>query len=125
MRLNPDIGSSDVNQFVLTPDGSQVFFSIGADEPATKLFRVSVRGGVPVRMSRRAGGDFVEFWISPDGATVAYSFRTEAVSRRDLFSVPMEGGPTVQLSPAGAGSARPRVNRKNNLRFPRLYGVLG
>jgi tricorn protease len=64
-----------------------------ADQPGGRdVFRISLKGGAPERLTWRAGDDDVEDW-SADGATLLIaSSRDHPFARKQLYKMPASGG---------------------------------
>src|SRR5688572_11185233 len=87
-----------VSDEVVSPDGTRVVFAARVrGSPNTELFSTPVEGGFAKRLTLQpghfVGHDFLAT-ISPDSQYVLYF-------DQGLFRVPIDGGPTVRLTPAG------------------------
>jgi Tol biopolymer transport system component len=96
--------------FDWSPDGSQIVYSLGADDDSADLWLVGSGGGAPVLL-HDPGGAFgaVEPIFSPDGSTIAFERGTRVDGifwQSDLFVMPSGGGapaPAVAV-PMAAGA---------------------
>lgn len=117
-RLNGDLvtgGSVDFTApflldeplFTIAPDSSRVIYLADQEtEGVQELFSTPLTGGDSVKLNGELpeGGevDFRVRGISPSSSTVVYRADQNAVRFPELFSVPIAGGATTQLTPAGA-----------------------
>jgi tricorn protease len=94
-RLTSDVGAESNPAF--SPDGKWIAFS-GQYEGNTDVYVVSAEGGVPRRLTWHPGADLVQ-GFTPDGSAVLFtSPRAVYTTRyRQLFTVPVGGGPETQL----------------------------
>ncbi len=58
-----------------SPDGNQIAFMSGRDEPASQIFLMSTHGGEAVAVSKLPEGSIGGFEWSPDGKKIAFTFR--------------------------------------------------
>ena len=61
-----------------SPDGNQIAFLSGRDEPASQIFLMSTHGGEAVAVSKLPEGSIGGFEWSPDGKKIAFTFRETA-----------------------------------------------
>jgi Tol biopolymer transport system component len=94
-----DSGTGFLFHFLVSPDSSTVVYradqnTMGVDE----LYSVPIGGGTWTRLSAPEHADNLQdHMINSDGSTVVY----RAINQ--FFSVPVDGGPVVPLSPPPAG----------------------
>jgi TolB protein len=87
------------NNHGVSPDGLQLAFSdLGADGRQSRIYVMSLAEGKPRLVTPQAPA-FWHGW-APDGKTLVYS--AERNGQLDIYAVPVEGGPEVQLT-SGAG----------------------
>jgi Tol biopolymer transport system component len=88
------------NDHVLAPGGGFVYISANDGH----LYEVPVAGGTPRRVSNSHDRPFIYFLhgITPDGRTLAYIGAEEvdgnAFGSLNIFTVPVAGGPDVQIT---------------------------
>jgi TolB protein len=88
------------NDHVLAPDGGFAYVSAHDGH----LYEVPLTGGTPRRVSNNHDGPFLYFLhgISPDGRTLAYvgaeTVDGNAFGSLNIFTVPVAGGPDVQIT---------------------------
>ncbi len=88
------------NDHILAPDGRFVYISANDGH----LYEVPLAGGTPRRISNSHDHPFIYFLhgISPDARTLAYIGAEEvdgnAFGSLNIFTVPVDGGPDVQVT---------------------------
>lgn len=103
----------DVSDFDITPDGTRVIYS--ADQQTNdvvELYSVPITGGPAVKLNASlldpepvlipSDAVVVGFAISSDSSRVIYETHGVSQTYSKLFSVPMSGGPAVELVTAEA-----------------------
>ncbi len=93
------------NDHVLSPDGTTVYFSARGH-----LYAVPIGGGVPRRISNDHPADRpFTYWlhgVSPDNRTLVYTGALQIGSDRwarvDVFTIPVAGGPDINLTDSAA-----------------------
>ncbi len=102
VKLNGTLpAGGDVAMFSVSDDGIWVVYrSDQVVDEAYELFRVSIEGGVPLRLNPALlpERDVSTFRISPDGNRVVYRADQEIDNWFDVYSVPMAGGMPILLS---------------------------
>jgi len=83
MQLTHGLGDQ---QPTFTADGRAIIFRSG--NPAS-LYRVSIYGGEPVRLTQRGGFDPN---VSPDGKTIGCGYRPQPASKNQVSLLGIEGG---------------------------------
>ena len=92
--------SAGQNQFVITPDGSAVMYSVGGD-----IFKVAMRADAPVDTLVRGPGTQAAPRISPDGRWMSYA--SDETGRFELFVRPFpDARRAKQLVSTNDGVAR-------------------
>lgn len=86
-------GSYDAS---LVPDGRDLVISTNLTG-RHNLWRVPLSGGFPIQLTRSDERQFGTV-ISPDGRTVVFASDHAGAEMFDLFAVPLEGGPVVNLT---------------------------
>lgn len=81
-----------------SPDGNWIAFSSNRSGSAS-VYLVSKEGGMPKRLTWHPSGASVRGW-TPDGKHILYASTqgTAPVPHNKLWTVPVEGGPSTQLS---------------------------
>jgi len=94
-------GLARVERFELSPDSSRVVF---AGDGSSRLHVAALAGGAPILLDPAFPPDLelVSLAISPDSSRVVFVADAGGDGDHQLFSVPLAGGPTVQLD-AGSG----------------------
>jgi tricorn protease len=94
VRLTTGVGAE--TDPVFSPDGSQIAFT-GEYDGNIDVFVVPAAGGTPRRLTWHPAADRPVGW-TPDGKQILFSSsRTSYSGFSRLFTVPVEGGPDVQL----------------------------
>ncbi|MEZ6010026.1 MAG: hypothetical protein R3F05_20005 [Planctomycetota bacterium] len=91
-------GSGEVNRFAWAAGTNRIAFVTAAG-----LFADHAEGGDPVELSTALPGasqGFVRFALSPDGTRIAVATDGLTVGVRELFVLPLVGGPAVRVSNA-------------------------
>ncbi len=105
IKLNgPMTNGGDVsNQTAISPDSSTLVYA--ADQITDglfELFSVPISGGTAVRISgpmiANGGIQFDGLRISPDSSTVVYRANQDSVNTKEIYSVPIGGGPVTKLN---------------------------
>src|SRR5262245_1434293 len=79
-----------------SPDGSMIAFT-GQYDGNTDVYVIPSIGGVPKRLTYHPGPDVTLGW-TPDGKSVVFRSAMHSYSRFNrLFTVPVDGGPPVEL----------------------------
>lgn len=99
LQLTQGVGD---RQPTFSADGQFVIFR--SRNPAS-LFRVSINGGEPVRLTERGGFDPN---VSPDGKTIACGFRPAPADKNRIATLPIEGGQPKLITDWPALSGRLR-----------------
>ncbi|MBK9528356.1 MAG: PD40 domain-containing protein [Acidobacteria bacterium] len=88
----------------ISPDGRWVVYEIW-NPGENGLWKVSIDGGEPVRLTDYSSGRAA---VSPDGKSIAFSYREQENSPFKIAIIPFEGGqPTKSLeAPAGYNAVR-------------------
>lgn len=83
------------NDHGFTPDGRSILFSSHTDRGA-EIFRIPASGGTPEPVTEAAPS----WWhgISPDGSRIAYAAARGGKRVIDICTMPLDGGPEVQLT---------------------------
>ena len=99
---------SNASQAWFSPDGTEIAFTGGPNY--RDVYIVPAAGGTPRRLTYHPGGGGVEGW-TPDGRSVL--FRSYRRYYNQLFTIPREGGPAVELplDRAVGGSLSPDQRR--------------
>src|SRR5262245_45140481 len=107
--------------FHLAPDSSRAIFTADVDTPNLhELYSVPIDGGVPVKLNPQLGGGsvahdllfcplpscsgspptFDDTWerISPDSTRAVFTASESSSGLRELYSVPLAGGPATKLN---------------------------
>ena len=94
-RLTADVGVESNPAF--SPDGKWIAFS-AQYEGNTDVYVVPTEGGVPRRLTWHPGADLVQ-GFTPDGSAVLFTSQRSVYTLRyrQLFTVPVSGGPETQL----------------------------
>jgi len=92
-----------IERFAISPDDRWVVYLADNDvDDVFELYSVPIEGGASVKLNGPlvAGGaiDHYSFRISPDGGTVVYVADQETVTVREIYAVPIAGGPAVKLN---------------------------
>jgi TolB protein len=116
MQLTQGVGD---RQPTISSDSQFVIFR--SRNPAN-LFRVSINGGEPIRLTQKGGYDPN---VSPDGKTIACGFRPAPADRNRVATLPIEGGEPKLISewPALYGRLRWLPNGTGLTYAPRQAGV--
>jgi len=116
MQLTHGIGDQ---QPTFTADGRAVIFRSGS--PAS-LYRVSIDGGEPVRLTQRGGFDPN---VSPDGKTIGCGYRPQPASKNQVSVLGIEGGEPKMICdwPAQFGRIRWMPDGNAIAYAPRQGGV--
>ncbi|MHC4391863.1 MAG: hypothetical protein ACYS22_11195, partial [Planctomycetota bacterium] len=94
----PSVAHADEHEMVLprhaavTPDGKSVVFSYGGD-----LFLASSAGGAATRLTADAATDDYPI-INADGTELVFASDRDGAASFDLYSMPVQGGPTRRLT---------------------------
>jgi len=100
------VAGGDVQGFRISPDSTRVVYRADQDlDEQLEIYSVPISGGVPVRLDGPmvAGGDVpydADYVISSDSQRVVYRADEQTDEAFELFSVPIAGGTSVELSPA-------------------------
>lgn len=96
-------GPGSVLEPLQSADGSRVVYADReTNDPLVQLFSVATAGEKPVAL--REPGQTNSFVpgtaaaLSPDSSMVVFGWQSEPFAPKDLFSVPIGGGPSVQLN---------------------------
>ncbi|HKE56500.1 MAG TPA: winged helix-turn-helix domain-containing protein [Pyrinomonadaceae bacterium] len=84
-----------------SPDGNQIAFDYRAEDRAD-IYLVSVAGGVPRRVTTESSDDSVPSW-SNDGKY--FYFASDRTGTQQIWKMPVEGGPAVQVTKQGGFQA--------------------
>lgn len=99
VKLNDQIGFEGVRSFQISPDSLSVLYLADEATPGLQeLFVVPIDGSLPpIKLNAPpiGGQDVTDFRIGSDNVNVIYR------NAGALFGVPLAGGPTVLLKPAG------------------------
>jgi Tol biopolymer transport system component len=76
-----------------SPDGHSVFYTVIGGVDRFTLWKVSIDGGQPVRLTEKFA---LQSTVSPDGKLIACGYRPEANSPWRLGILPIEGGKPTQ-----------------------------
>lgn len=115
---------TDVENFAITPDSSRVVYVAAQDTShVTELYSVPLQGGPITKLNPLmtiAGASVVKglLDITPDSNHVVFMADTEATGERDIYRVPVAGGPAVRLNdvlPAGKTVALYRMSPDGSL----------
>ena len=106
-------------QPTFTADSRAVIFRSGSP---SSLYRVSIDGGEPVRLTERGGFDPN---VSPDGKTIVCGFRPAPAARNQIAMVGIEGGQPKMICdwPAQFGRIRWMPDGNSIAYAPRQAGV--
>ncbi|HEX6885179.1 MAG TPA: hypothetical protein VF530_17525 [Planctomycetota bacterium] len=130
--------AGDVQGAWFSPDGAHVVYRADQDtDEVFELYSAPSAGGPPVKLSAPfvRGGDVELFGvqISPDSQWVVYIADAEVAWIRELYAVPITGGPVVELNAArgrAVGTIRfkispdsSRVVYENDVDGNRLFSV--
>lgn len=83
------------NQPSFTPAGDAVLYTVVGDDGQADIWRVNVRGGVPVRVTRTAESEYSPT-VTPDGRYVSV-IRVERDSTQRLWKFPVAGAGDPEL----------------------------
>lgn len=105
IRLSQGAAWSDVNGFVVSPNGRWVAYLQDAEtDEAIEVWSVRLPAGAPVKLSGNlpANGFTGELGISPDSSRVVYLAQQDTAGVGELYSVPIGGpaGAAVKLNGA-------------------------
>ncbi len=82
------------NDHVLSPDHKQLAVSDHSQDGKSRIYTLSIEGGVPALITRNAPS-YLHGW-SPDGATLAYC--AECNGDYDIYTIPVQGGEETRLT---------------------------
>lgn len=97
------------NRPSITPDGRWVLYGAQAPEGFVSVWKISVDGGEPIRLTNKQSG-YVR--VSPDGKTFACSYNAADGERPQLAVFPIEGG-----EPLHVFDVLPRANLSIGIRW--------
>lgn len=104
-RLSAALNAGQFLTFAISPDSQYVVYTVDQDTPGrTELFSVPIGGGVITKLNPNlaAGRNVINFQISPTSNRVFYVADRGPATNNDnefrLYSVPIDGGTSVQLN---------------------------
>jgi Tol biopolymer transport system component/N-acetylneuraminic acid mutarotase len=97
VKLNSTlVTGGDVQEYAINSDGARVVYRADAQvNDVEELYSVAITGGTPVKLNPE-GTEVFDYAVTPDGTRVVYS--TYPISSRRLYSVPISGGASVDLT---------------------------
>jgi uncharacterized repeat protein (TIGR01451 family) len=108
IKLNPSLVAggnvSAYHYLQISPDGSKVVYAADQNVADTlELFSVPIDGGAAVKLNvplPPGGGVGQTFRINADSSRVVYTIvPTQQANKVELYSVPINGGPSIKLNP--------------------------
>ena len=107
---------ADANDVVWSPDGRQLVFSAYdsadgyAQTQGKSIWMMPVDRSAPARLLLKALGDHWPACFTPDGRSLVYVLRTKPVNRREIWTVPIDGGPPRPLLQTSYNVGAPRFS---------------
>ena len=108
---------ADANDVVWSPDGRQLVYSAYDSADAysqaqgKSLWVMPVDRSAPARLLlKEAGGDHWPACFTPDGRNVVFVLRTKSANRREIWTVPIDGGPPRPLLQTSYNVGAPRFS---------------
>ena len=107
---------ADANDVVWSPDGRQLVFSAYdsadgyAQTQGKSIWMMPVDRSAPARLLLKALGDHWPACFTPDGRNLVYVLRTKPVNRREIWTVPIDGGPPRPLLQTSYNVGAPRFS---------------
>ena len=107
---------ADANDVVWSPDGRQLVFSAYdsadgyAQTQGKSIWMMPVDRSAPARLLLKALGDHWPACFTPDGRSLVYVLRTKPANRREIWTVPIDGGPPRPLLQTSYNVGAPRFS---------------
>ncbi len=102
--ISGPVFDGSVSEFLISDDSSKVVYRADQDTNSLyELYSVPIDGGTVTKLNNTFASDedIYErgFSISPDSKRVVYMLDRDSVDVRELYSVPINGGPVSKLNP--------------------------